>query len=119
MTTKAQLNAITEIILSLGGRKRTHIDLIKFVDELIEAIEVNAWVSIDSAPKDREILVGWESEGVEHMAVAWWNDKFEYIDTDEHRGAWTDGVVQSFAHEEVRELHPTKWRELPASWKRP
>lgn len=75
-----------------------------------------AWQSIDTAPKDRRILLaghGWQ-------AVGWWSAE-EGAQWDESTGGtinggqWIDGSVHSWGSEEYAWLAPTHWRELPAA----
>ena len=76
------------------------------------------WRTMDSAPKDRCILlaslaVANAGQGPEWAITAgYWDAEFEW-DNDEHRGAWTDDTVASWGYQERVELSPSRWMPLP------
>lgn len=66
---------------------------------------MSEWQPISTAPKDGTRVLVYPT-----LTVAMWRS---YRNDGDDAG-WSDGLVKSWAYEEITELEPTHWQSLPA-----
>jgi hypothetical protein len=76
-----------KVVIIRGGERREDKDM--------------TWEKIETAPKDKAILLGCQNHP-QWVTCGYWENAY-----------WTDGSVASWGYQEVVKLNPTHWMPLP------